>query len=340
MSQPLISIITPCYNAGKFLVDAVESVLAQTYNNFEWIIVNDGSTDETEAILSKYHDNRIQYYHQENKGQCSASNFGLKKAVGDYIKFFDADDVMNPKHLEEQIERMDGSKNILVSCAWGRFYDGDFRSTRFIPETVWQDMDSLSWIKASLSQKYDMMGAWIWLIPKEVILKVGGWDERLSLNNDFEFTMRLLKNVTEVRFASKALIYYRTNSNTLSQLKSYRALNEAILSTDLGLGYLLEMENNTMTRRLCADRYQEWVFRIFPQYPKLVKELEIKINYFGGSSRSLDGGRVLKVCTIIFGWKFAKLLKSMFQSFGYRRLPNFSFLLWLQKKYFNVKSKY
>ena len=331
MPQPLISIITPCYNAAKFLADTVESVLAQSYINFEWIIVNDGSTDETEAILLKYHDHRIHYFRQDNKGQCSASNFGLKKAKGDYIKFFDADDLMNPTHLENQIKRMAGKKNILVSCAWGRFYDGDFRSTKFIPETVWQDMDSLSWIKAALSQKYDMMGAWIWLIPKEVILKVGGWDERLSLNNDFEFSMRLLKNVNGVCFASNALIYYRTNSNTLSQSNSYLAFKEAILSTDLGLGYLLEMENSAVTRSLCADRYQEWVFRIFPKCHSIVRELEMKIDLFGGSGRSLDGGRVLKIFIKIFGWKFAKSLKSMFQSFGYRRLPNVLSVLRFQR---------
>lgn len=302
-------------------MESMESVLAQTYPHFEWILVNDGSTDETEAIIHSYNDKRIKYYKQKNKGQCAASNFGLSNATGSYIKFFDADDVMNITHLEAQVKKINGRTNALASCAWGRFYDGKPDSAKFIPEPVWKDMLSLDWIKGALSLKYDMMGGWLWLIPRKVIEKTGGWDERLALNNDFEFSMRLLTNVEEVKFAGDAKLYYRSGIPSLSQRLSVKAFEAALLSTDMGCSYLLDKENTAFTRSLCADRYQEWLFRIYPDDPVLVAKIEQKIGELGGSKRQMDGGSVHRILCKTIGWKRTKLLKNFLSSKGYQKLP-------------------
>lgn len=307
-----ISIITPCYNSAAYINEAIKSVLKQTYTNFELILVNDGSTDKTEELILSFKDKRIRYFKQPNKGQCVASNFGLSAANGDYIKFFDADDLMNEVHLEEQLKRIDGREDVLASCSWGRFYDGNPGSAKFIPETVWKDLDSVSWIKNALSQQYDMMGAWVWLIPKKVIERSGGWDERLSLNNDFEFSMRLLSNVKQVFFAEKAKLYYRSGISSLSQRPSVKAFSEAILATDLGCSYLLSREDSVFTRRLCADRYKEWLFRIYPSDKKLESLVEKKIESLGGSKRKMDGGVIFKILQALIGWKLAKKIKMLF----------------------------
>lgn len=299
----------------------MESVLAQTYTHFEWILVNDGSTDETEGIIQSFSDTRIRYYKQENKGQCAASNFGLSKAGGDYIKFFDADDVMNPTHLEAQMKRLNGRTDALASCAWGRFYDGNPASAQFVPETVWNDLPSLAWIKAAMAQQYDMMGAWVWLIPRAVLAKTGGWDERLSLNNDFEFSMRLLTHVQAVYFAGEAKMYYRSGNVSLSQRPSAAAFKAALLSNELGCGYLLAAENSAHTRRLCADRYQEWLYRMYPADPLLEQQLEQRIAALGGSNRRMDGGKVFQLLSTLLGWKRAKLLQRWLKQRGYRKLP-------------------
>ncbi|MEJ8816960.1 glycosyltransferase family 2 protein [Lacibacter sp. H407] len=317
----LISVIVPCYNAEAFLQQAIQSVLQQTHRNFELILVNDGSTDETATIIHRFNDSRIRYYYQENKGQCAASNFGLSVANGDYIKFFDADDLMNPMHLEAQVKRMEGRTDALASCAWGRFYDGKPASAIFTPEPVWKDLPSLDWIKISMAQKYDMMGAWLWLIPRSVITKTGGWDERLSLNNDFEFSMRLLTHVNEVLFASDALLYYRSGLPSLSQRPSVPAFKAAVLSTDLGCGYLLAKENSRVTQQLCADRYKEWLFRIYPADAELEQLVAEKVSTLGGSKRKMDGGLVFQSISFLFGWKRAKLLKGYLRRAGYRKLP-------------------
>ncbi|MFY7839485.1 MAG: glycosyltransferase family 2 protein [Lacibacter sp.] len=317
----LISIITPCYNAAPYLKEAIESVLKQTYGNFELILINDGSTDDTAAVIASFSDIRIRSYYQENKGQCAASNYGLSLAKGNYIKFFDADDCMNDTHLEAQLHAAAGREDVLVSCAWGRFYDGNSASAQFIPEPVWKDLPSVEWIKQSLTQKYDMMGAWLWLIPRAVIAQTGGWDERLSLNNDFEFSMRLLTHVTEVKFAAAAKLYYRSGMASLSQRPSVKAYKAAILSTDLGCSYLLAKENTAHTRKLCADRYKEWLFRIYPADDELQKAVEQKISELGGSNRQMDGGKLFQLLSFVLGWKKAKLLKERMRSKGYKKLP-------------------
>ena len=319
--NPLISIITPCYNAAHYLRAAAESVLSQTYQNFEWILVNDGSTDETDLVIREYEDGRIRYFKQDNMGQCAASNFGLKKARGAYIKFFDADDLMNPEHLQLQFNSLNGFKDAISSCSWGRFYDGNPQSAQFIPETVWENLDSLLWIKKALSQKYDMMGVWLWLIPKSVIEKTGGWDESLSLNNDFEFSIRLLLAVKEVRFAPDARIYYRSGNTSLSQQHSEKSYRAAIKSTDLGCINLLQRENTREIRQLCANRYQEWLFRMYPDFPTLQSCLEVKIAELGGSTRKIDGGIIFRYISMAVGWKIAKRIKLIFLQIGYKKLP-------------------
>ncbi len=89
----MVSIILPAYNAAPFIEEAVNSVLQQTHENWELLIIDDGSTDETSSIIKKYlGDTRVKYYSQVNRGVSAARNLGLVKAVGNYICFLDADD--------------------------------------------------------------------------------------------------------------------------------------------------------------------------------------------------------------------------------------------------------
>lgn len=322
MYKPLVSIIMPCFNAAKYISTAIKSVIDQTLKPWELILINDGSTDDTEAEILKFTDPRIHYYKQENKGQCAASNLGIEKATGDYIKFFDADDIMNPEHLEAQLIRLDGSKSNIASCAWGAFYDGNPASAVFESESVWKDMETLDWLKASLTQKYDMLGAWLWLIPKEILQKAGGWNEHLSLSNDFEFSIRLLLNAEKVLFTPEAKMYYRLGlTEALSQNYSKDKLEAAIHSTDLGCQYLVSAEDSREMRLLCANRYQEWMYRVYPKYPEIVRSLEEKIKRLGGSTRKMDGGKVARVLTTFLGWKNTKSLHLKLKKAGYKKLP-------------------
>jgi len=97
---PFFSIVVPTYNRAGFICKAIESVLIQTFNDFELIIVDDGSTDNTKEVIEKYNDSRIKYFYQKNKERSAARNEGIRKSKGEYITFLDSDDYYLPQRLE------------------------------------------------------------------------------------------------------------------------------------------------------------------------------------------------------------------------------------------------
>lgn len=107
MSTPKVSIIMPTYNNGKYIGEAIESVLEQTYPNWELIVIDDGSTDDTAEIVTGFAEPRIRYIRQANRGVCVARNVGVEAAKGDYIAFLDADDRYRPDKLSAQVAHLD-----------------------------------------------------------------------------------------------------------------------------------------------------------------------------------------------------------------------------------------
>ena len=321
MSYTLISVIIPIYNAECFIAETLDSVIIQTHKNLEVLCINDGSTDNSLGILRDYagKDTRIKIVNIKNEGQSAASNLGIKQAKGDYIKFLDADDRLSPNHLALQLKVLEEQSDHIASCEWGRFYNDDYLSAKFNPEPVWKNMDSIEWIKTALSQKSDMMGAWIWLIPKQILDKAGHWNEKLSLNNDFDFSIRLLLASRGVKFAYGAKLYYRSGiSESLSQVLTKKAVESAFLTTKLGCNNILEYENTNLTRRLCADRYQIWIFRVYPKYPDLIKNFEKEIKSLGGSKLKMEGGKLFILLRNIWGWKTTKYIQLFFYKFGWK----------------------
>lgn len=115
---PRVSVITPTYNRADFLAEAIDSMLAQTYADFEMIIVDDGSTDGTRDLVESYsHDPRIRYFYQENQGQSIARNLGIKESTGEFIGFLDSDNAWLPIRLERSLEafRQDPSADIVYA---------------------------------------------------------------------------------------------------------------------------------------------------------------------------------------------------------------------------------
>ena len=122
---PLISVVIPAYNAEQFLDETLESVLSQTYENWECIIVNDGSTDNTESVAKKWceKDARFRYFYKENSGASDTRNLGIKKARGEYIAFLDADDLYMPNFLEICLENLVEKDVDLVAPKMLEFWD-------------------------------------------------------------------------------------------------------------------------------------------------------------------------------------------------------------------------
>lgn len=116
MIKELVSIITPLYNGERFVAQTIECVLAQTYPNWEMIVINDGSKDNSQAIVEEYvrKDSRIKLFSQPNAGSAAARNNGIRRAEGQYIALFDADDLWEPFFLESQLALMKEKNALLV----------------------------------------------------------------------------------------------------------------------------------------------------------------------------------------------------------------------------------
>ena len=112
----LVSVIIPVYNAEKFLARTINFVLAQTYKNFELLLVDDGSKDKSAEICQQYveKDERVKYFYKTNGGVSSARNFGIEKATGEYIAFMDNDDEIKPDYLEVHVNNI-GNCDLIVS---------------------------------------------------------------------------------------------------------------------------------------------------------------------------------------------------------------------------------
>ena len=117
-NRPTISVVMSCYNASKYLRLAIDSILSQTYSDFEFIIWNDGSTDDTEAIIQSYTDTRIRYFYHANTGLGQALCLACREARGEYIARMDADDIALPHRLATELDFLESNKDhVLVSSA-------------------------------------------------------------------------------------------------------------------------------------------------------------------------------------------------------------------------------
>ena len=310
-----ISIIMPLYNASTYVAEAIQSIINQTYTNWELIIVNDGSTDNSLEVAQNFESDKIKVYTQNNKGQCAANNFGYSKSTGKYIKFFDADDIISANMLEEQLKLIEGSENLVASAQWGRFYKDDMATFKLNPEVCWQDMKPLEWICSSWRNAQPMMQCALWLIPRKVLEKSGLWDERLSLINDFDFFTRVILATAEVRFCSTATLYYRSGlQNALSGQKSRKAVESAFLSLMLGTQKLLSIQSNDLTKICCANMWQGFVYEFYFKFPDLAKQAEKNIAALGGSDYKMPSGSVTNLVSKFIGWKLAKRLNEAIRS--------------------------
>mgnify|MGYP002740339086 FL=1 len=135
----LVSIITPAYNAKRFIEETIKSVQNQTYKNWEMLIIDDGSKDETEEVVRKFlDDKRIKYFKQENAGSGAARNNGIRRAKGNYICLLDADDTWNKDFLEEQIKLLNEKNTTLVFSSHTRINENGEECLKpfIVPEKI------------------------------------------------------------------------------------------------------------------------------------------------------------------------------------------------------------
>lgn len=301
----------PCHNAASYVAAALDSVLAQTWTNLEIIVVNDGSTDGSAEILERYKDRGVRVIHQENRGQCAAANRAFAESTGDYIKFFDADDLLSPDMIERQMVRLFGRRDAVASAEWGRFY-GELSTFKSNPQSVWRDMESTDWLVEAWGDARPMMQCALWLIPRPILEQSGGWDEELSLINDFEFFARVLCHSKEVLFTPEAILYYRSGiSGSLSGQKSCRAIESQYHSLLRGVGHLLARRQDPAAMLSCANILQDFIYTYYPDHVDLRAKLARRILELGGSDLDPDGPPRFLALQKIVGWKAAKRIQKL-----------------------------
>ncbi|ACB76044.1 glycosyltransferase family 2 protein [Opitutus terrae] len=309
-SGPLVSVVMAAYNAAIHVVAALDSVAGQTWPHIEIIVVDDGSTDGTPAILAHYSQFRgIQIITQSNRGQCAALNRGLAAAKGEFIKFLDSDDLLSPNAIAVQVAALQDRPGLVAYGEWARFHT-EPKEAQFRRRPGWHDAGPIDWLVEIWDDGQPMMQCGQFLVPHALLARTGGWDERLSLVNDFEFFARVVLASSGVVFTPAARLYYRSGMpDSLSGQKSGAAWASAARSLTLGTDYLLAAENSARTRRAAAAVLQELAYSMYPSAPNLVRQLEQRIAALGGCPRPPQGGSSFRLARRLIGWKAARWLQ-------------------------------
>ena len=317
MELPLVSVIIPAYNAGPFVDATLRSLLVQTWKPLEIIVVNDGSTDDTGLIAASYKDQGVITINQENRGQDAALNTGYGRSRGQYIKFMDADDLLNPEMIEIQMNALAGLEEYVAYGEWARFYNNQPERADFTPLDYWKDAAPLDFLTSRPESV--MLQCGVMLVPRKLVEAAGPWDERLILYNDTEFFNRVLLQSKGIRFTPGARLFYRSGiSNSISVGRSRNFFESTFLATNLIAQQLLAKENSLRVRRLIGNLYRDQYYRMYPHFPDLMRAHEEKIAEYPEGKIRPDGGPAFKYLSRILGWKGAKRLQLLFYKLGYK----------------------
>ena len=220
-----ISVIMPVYNSAHFLKEAIDSVLNQTYKDYEFLIINDGSTDHSESIILSYNDTRIKYHKNEfNKGLVYTLNKGLQLAKGKYIARMDADDICLPTRFEKQFLFLENNKDIAVVAALIKQIDNNNSDLGF-----WNDdFNKIAEgdIKAFMP-KLNCIAHPSVMMRADVVKKIG---YKLYKNaEDWGLWLTLLSNGFRIVKLNEVLLYYRIHPSSLSNNNSNNTFNRIII---------------------------------------------------------------------------------------------------------------
>jgi len=214
IENPKISVLMSVYNGDKFINQTIDSILIQTEKDFEFIIINDGSTDNTEKIIKSYKDERIKYFFNNHKGLVNSLNKGLIVSNGRYIARIDADDISHPSRLKEQSDYLDKHKDTVICGTWAKKINEngeDIGIFNYPPEDH-------SAIKKYLIKHNPFIHSSV-MFKKEVLKKTYNYIGFFKHVEDYELWTRILK-LGIGHNIPKTLIYYRIHDNQITKRKS------------------------------------------------------------------------------------------------------------------------
>ncbi|MBK8508703.1 MAG: glycosyltransferase [Candidatus Competibacteraceae bacterium] len=239
MQVPTVSVIVTCYNYGLYLEGCLDSILNQTFTDYEIIVINDGSTDNTDDIVKKFqHIKNIKYVKQLNGGQAKAKNTGIKYALGRFVAFLDADDEWEKDKLEKQMVLfLREAVGVVYSQCCHIDQRGMLRSNLIITEkyliprsgkvTNYLFLDNFVPFSSSV-------------VRKACLQRCGGFDESLQMGIDWDLWLRI-STIYEFDFVNEPLLKYR-------------------------VGHMGQMSKNIELRHQCADRIMTRFLNLYPNF--------------------------------------------------------------------------
>ncbi|MDT0649588.1 glycosyltransferase family 2 protein [Autumnicola edwardsiae] len=243
--KPEVSIIIPTFNRAHTIIETLDCVFNQTHQNWECIVIDDGSTDGTEQLLKKkiFHDSRLSYIQRpksRKKGAASCRNIGLENAAGEFIQFLDSDDIIAENKLEEQIGLLKkSSPNAIATSKWGRMQpDWEFPKIHEKLPTYYSTKNPQQ-LLTTFGENFTYFPLHVYLIPKALVEKVGNWNEQLTVSDDGEFLCRMILSSSEIVFSSHTYAIYKQGAGNrlngllseegiASYIKAWKSIEEEI----------------------------------------------------------------------------------------------------------------
>lgn len=305
--KPKVSIVIPVFNGEKYLREAIDSALSQTYKNIEIVVINDGSKDKTEDVALSYGD-KIRYFKKENGGQSSALNFGIKQMTGEYFSWLSHDDVYFPDKIEKQIDILNTieNKNVLV---YSDFINIDINSEPLRP-------DNFN-IHHGNHIVYDMLvnspvGGCTVLVPKPLIIQ--GFDERFPLTSDVRLWFDLALKF-EFIYIPEKLVKNRIHGFQSSNLKKKELLAE---SNRFLISCLEKISSDELLQMSGAENLSEMYSNLALNFSKrgyleaALKSLKLSGKSVRANKRFCSAGRL-----IVYFFYFHKKIRSVLKTFLY-----------------------
>ena len=332
MTNPLVSVIIPAYNADRFIQRAIGSVKAQTFTDWELIIVNDGSTDQTPSLIeaAKSEDTRIQCIHQENLGLSHARNAGLRASKGKYIQFLDADDKILPRKLEVSLQRFQLEPSLDIVASLARVIDSNHSQNKILSLPDNNLMDEL-WEKNFLVVNAP-------LVKRELIKRVGFFETegtqlyKLYGCEDWQFWLRANLIGARLQFVSEVLVENYRHDDNMSRKEIEMHLSEIWCLDSLqakcrGTTPMIEdLRVTSYLYRVCrglailqGPKYETMLAQF--QADPLIQE-QSTIRSLLSSRRALPEWAFRKVCHTISKWYYFKLRRLIARVSTTKTRPN------------------
>jgi glycosyltransferase involved in cell wall biosynthesis len=332
--KPLVSILIPAYNAENFLTETLQSALAQTWENKEIVIVDDGSKDGTLALARSFESDIVKVYTHKNQGASATRNKAFSLCHGDYIQWLDADDLLAPDKIARQMEVLGDTANpkTLLSGEWGSFMHRSKRA-KFVPSGLWSSLSRAEWLMRKMEQNaYMQTGSW--LVSRELSEAAGPWDTRLLGDDDGEYFCRVLMASEGVRFVPGAKVYYRqSGAGSLSYIGgSDRKRDAQWISMELHVGYLRSLDDGARARAACIKYIQNWMVFFYPDRLDIFEKAKSLASELGGRLEAPPLSWKYSWIRALFGWRLARRAQVALPRFKWSIVRFYDKALWHLEK--------